>query len=151
MKIILLFFLITTAVLKLSAQNPTWMSTHAPYGYRLLFEHYAMGYDESLYAWQYSLLKGQVATCTIQEQVSSKEGKWILSYNIVASFNKQNEVAKITLNKLEILPNQALKTTPIVTESSSYSPKNLLTKSYWIENQYKYLVQYQYNKKSQIE
>lgn len=148
-----LLFLVNTF-----AQNPTWISNNGSMNDG--FSKYSHGgYNEQAYLWQDALLKGDVHTCIIAENITDsliavnvKYGQYLgrLSYNIEFVYNLNKQLEQLIINDEDIEYKTSKTIKNIRKESFTWALTKLQTRAYWIKDECKYLINYIYNDAGQI-
>lgn len=148
-----LLFLVNTF-----AQNPTWISNRGSMNDG--FSKYSHeGYNEQAYLWQDALLKGNVQTCIIAENItdsliaaSGSHGKYLgwLSYNMEFVYNLNKQLEQLIINDEDIEYKTPKTIKNIRKESFTWALKKLQTRAYWLKDECKYLINYIYNDAGQI-
>lgn len=140
------------------AQNPTWISGSGSMNH--MFNRYSHGgYNEQAYLWQDALLKGNVQTCIISENITdsliaanSKYGQYLgwLSYNIEFVYNPNKQLEQLIINDEDIEYKTPKTIKNIRKESFTWALTKLNTKAYWLNDACEYIINYIYNDAGQI-
>jgi hypothetical protein len=140
------------------AQNPTWGNQDGSMNYG--FSKYSHGgYNEQAYLWQDALLKGDVRTCIIAENitdslmaVSVNNGKYLgwLSYNMEFVYNLNKQLEQLIINDEAIQYKTPKTIKNIRKESFTWALAKLHIRAYWIKDECSHLINYIYNDAGQI-
>jgi hypothetical protein len=159
MKILLTTLFITLFLsVDLFAQNLTWISGSG--SMNDAFNKYShAGYNEQAYLWQDALLKGDVETCIISENITdsliaanSKHGMDLarFSYNMEFVYNLNKQLEQLIINDEEVEYKMPKTIKNIRKESFTWVLTKLNTKAYWLNDECEYIINYIYNDAGQI-